>query len=116
MSKWYWVYGTDRQILRDMRILPDGSLHDPNGYPEDEVRAGIAAAEESRRQRRSKAAKKAAVTRRKRRERDVYGIAEEIIEGEFYVPGRLVLCADEDLVDAASIERGIGSECWDGRA
>jgi hypothetical protein len=52
--------------LYDIGVLDDGSLHNPKGYPEDQVRAVLAWAAEKRRKRRSDPAKKAAVTRKRR--------------------------------------------------
>jgi hypothetical protein len=38
-SMWRWVK-TDNGRLLDVGILEDGSLHNPNVYPDDEVRCG----------------------------------------------------------------------------
>jgi len=54
----HWLYNVGRNT--------DGTLYNPNGYPEDVVCSAVAAAEERRHQRRSTAAKKAGETRRKR--------------------------------------------------
>ena len=59
-----WVYTNDlKQKLYDVGILPDGTLHNPNRYPEDLVRETIARAKRRRREMRSNAAKQAAITR-----------------------------------------------------
>jgi hypothetical protein len=65
MSHWRRVRyeGTD---YRKIGIYKDGTLNNPNGYPEDVVRAAVAFADEEVHQRRSVAAKKAAQTRRER--------------------------------------------------
>ena len=63
-------------------ILPDGTLHNPNNYPDDIVRAAVLAADARRHERRSQAAKRAAVTRSKRQERKVYAIAKALAAGE----------------------------------
>ena len=40
-----WVYTNDfQQKLYDVGVLPDGTLHNPNNYPEDLVRESIAGA------------------------------------------------------------------------
>lgn len=95
-------------------ITADGSLHNPNGYPEDHVRDAIAGAEERRRQRRSDAAKKAAKTRRERQEKKVYELAQRIVDESPWICGPVTACeiCGRGLDDPESIERGIGSDCW----
>jgi hypothetical protein len=114
-SKWKWVYHIhDRTKLYQVGILADGTLHNPNGYPEDVVRESVRAAYEKRHQRRSEAAQKAAVTRKKRQERKVYQTAERIVGGHKLGPRlRCVIC-NKGLADQESIDRGIGSDCWQG--
>jgi uncharacterized protein DUF6011 len=112
MSKWKWVRHEGRQ-LHDVGILPDGSLHNPNGYPEGEVRTAVAAAEERRHLRRSKAAKTAAATRKTRQEKQVYRVVQRIIEGNPVGPKSHCALCGRELSDPPSINRGIGSECWD---
>jgi hypothetical protein len=99
-------------LLYDVGILADGSLHNPNGYPEDEVRRRVEWANEQRRLRRSNGARKAAATRSKRRERRVYAVVEKLKAGGKLPPAsRCVICT-KLLTDPESIERGIGSDCW----
>ena len=112
MSRWKWVNGTNGRLY-DVGILADGILHNPNGYPEDEVRAAIAGAEERRHQRRSEAAKEAAETRRERTKRRVYQIARALVRGSTLNPRKKCHICGRRLSDTQSIERGIGSECWD---
>jgi hypothetical protein len=113
MGKWTWIWhGSER--LRSVGILPDATLWNPNNYPEDIVRAAIAAAEAQRHERRSKAAKKAAVTRQRRQERKVLEIAKRsLAEHEYCFPNRTncEICG-RGLGDPQSIQRGVGSECW----
>jgi hypothetical protein len=111
MSRWQWIYHGD-QRLKDVGVDADGSLYNPNGYPEDIVRAAVTAADERDRQRRSEAAKKAAVTRRKRTERGVYAAAQRILRNEKCGPHNNCIICGRGLGDPESIQRGIGSECW----
>lgn len=99
--------------LYDIGILGDGTLHNPRGYPDGAVREAVEAANERRRQRRSEAAKRAAVTRRKRRERAVYELVAKLRDGG-QLPGPAANCVicGKALNDPESIERGIGSDCW----
>ena len=59
MSKWRSIYYNGAR-LRDLGILPDGTLHNPNGYPDDVVKAAVLSADQQRHDRRSRAAKEAA--------------------------------------------------------
>jgi hypothetical protein len=108
-----WVRTSSDEVLYNVGILGDGSLHNPRGYPEDEVRTAVEAANERRRLRRSEAAKRAAVTRRKRQERKVYIVVERLRNGG-KLPGPRGHCyiCGKGLDDPESIQRGIGSECW----
>jgi hypothetical protein len=95
-------------------ILPDGSLHNPNGYPEDVVRAAVLAADVRKHERRSVAAKEAAITRYDRQEKRVYAVAKRIKDGGHFGPRKNCIICKRILSDEQSIARGIGSECWQG--
>jgi hypothetical protein len=112
-AKWHWVYNLKGGKFYDVGILPDGSLHNPNGYDEADVRAACIAAEERRAARRKEAAKKASVTRALRRERRIAMLAKQWLRG--IGVGRQTRCCicRKQLADEASITRGVGSECWD---
>jgi hypothetical protein len=110
-----WVYhhnGRDMERLYDVGILADGTLHNPRGYPDDVVRAAVLAADERRHMRRSEAAKKAAVTRAERQRKLIYRIADRIVSGHDIGPRANCAICGKGLGDPVSIERGIGSECW----
>lgn len=111
MKRWKWIRH-DGDVLLDVGINDDGTLWNPHGEPEATVRAAIAAAEERDRHRRSKAARKAAETRRKRQERQVYKVAHEIVDGHRFGPASHCVICKRGLDDPQSIERGIGSDCW----
>jgi uncharacterized protein DUF6011 len=102
---------TDR--LFDVGINDDGTLHNPKGYPDDVVRAAVQAADARRHERRSKAAKVAAVTRRKRQAHQVYWAAKRTLDRHPLGPRKHCAICSRSLDDPASIERGIGSECWE---
>lgn len=115
MSKYRWVYNritNEPRRLTDVGILDDGTLHNPNGYPDDLVRQCVLAADEAVHLWRSEAAKKAAVTRAKRRERKVYIASEKIVQGHVYGPRTHCVICGKGVSDPPSIERGIGSDCW----
>lgn len=111
MSRWKSVFheGTE---FRNIGVYRDGTLYNPHGYPEDEVRAAVAAAEERRRRRRQEAAAKATDTRRHRREKRVYDVAQQITDGGSYGPAEACVICRRGLDDPQSIHRGIGSDCW----
>lgn len=111
LCRWKWVLHGGA-TLYDIGVNDDGSLHNPNGYPDETVRAAMAAAEERRSERRSKAAKKAAQTRRTRQQKRVYEVARRIVDGHVFGPADHCQICKRGLDDPASIERGIGSECW----
>jgi hypothetical protein len=78
------------------------------------VRSAILGAIERRRIKRSQAAKEAAKTRAKRQELRVYYVAKRILANKPVGPRRNCYICGRGLGDPVSIERGIGSECWDG--
>lgn len=108
---WRWIRH-DGTTLKDIGINPDGTLHNPNGYPEATVRTAIAAACERQRQKRSDAARKAAATRRRRQDRRVYDAARRIAEGHVYGPSENCFICGRGVDDPRSVQRGIGSDCW----
>ena len=109
-----WVYTNDlKQTLYDVGIRQDGSLHNPNNYPDDLVRKSIAGAVRRQHERRSNAAKQAATTREKRKQLMVWKVAQASV-------AKRTVQAKPELWDLAargsaivkSIERSIGSDCW----
>lgn len=93
-------------------ITSDGTLHNPNGYPEDKARAAIRAACERRHERRSEAALKAAVTRSRRRERKVAAVVALLRSGGQLTPADTCRICGKSLDDPESVARGVGSDCW----
>jgi Family of unknown function (DUF6011) len=108
----FWASWHAGDILRDVGILADGTLHNPNGYPEDIVRLAIMEALERQKKRRSDAAKRAAKTRAIRMEKKVYEVVQKIGLGHKYGPASRCYICLKGLDDPQSIERGIGSDCW----
>ena len=110
-SLWKRIYYGDT-ILCSVGLLDDGSLHNPNNYPEPDVREAIHQAEQRLHARRSRAAKQAAATRRNRIEKRVYQVARQIIEKRRFGPRENCVICGKGLADTESINRGIGSDCW----
>jgi hypothetical protein len=100
--------------MYDIGVFDDGRLHNPKGYPEDKVRKALADAEERQRKRRSDGAKKAAVTRKRRQQKLIHEIAKGIAEGRNYGPREHCVLCKRGLTDQESIQRGVGSDCWQG--
>jgi gas vesicle protein len=111
MSRYKWVHHNGMKLY-DVGILADGTLHNPRGYPDNDVRSAVLAADARGHELRSQAAKKAAETRRRRRQRKVYDYVAQSLAGHPVGPrGRCVICG-RHLSDQQSVERGVGSECW----
>jgi hypothetical protein len=85
-KRWNWIRHEGVRYW-DLGRNPDGTLHNPNGYPEEVVLAAIEGAEERRHRTRSNAAKKAAKTRQERKDRLVYQVVERLKAGGKLVPG-----------------------------
>lgn len=114
---WRMIWAADRHAvpggaLNNVGLNPDGTLHNPNGYPEELVRASIAGALERRHARMSAAAKKAAKTRAERKERNVYRVVAKLKAGGKLTPGTHCEICGKGLGDPESKARGIGSDCW----
>jgi hypothetical protein len=112
VTTYKWVRSPDGHRFEDVGLRADGTLHNPNGYPADDVRRAIAAADERRGLKRSGAAKKAAATRRLRQERKVYDAAHRFVAGHHLGPCDICRICGRSLADEDSIKRGIGSDCW----
>jgi len=63
---------------------------------------------------RRRIAEKAAVTRKRRRELKISSTAEAIRVGKVLGPRTNCVICGRGLADQHSIDRGIGSECWEG--
>ena len=111
--KWVFTDLSTGEKLYSVGILADGTLYNPNGYPDELVRTAVLAANARCHERRSKAAKQAAETRRQRTAKQVYAVAKRLTQGGNPIGPRknCVICG-RGLSDQPSIARGIGSECW----
>jgi len=110
-SMFKWVRHEGKR-LHNVGILPGGSLHNPNDYAPELVRMAVLATVAGNHERRSAAAKQAAETRREHIRVRVFHIARRIAANQATGPARSCYVCGKSLTDAASIERGIGSECW----
>jgi len=114
-SKWNYVSHpeTKGERLLDVGLFEDGSLRNPNGYPEDVVRRGVEAAI-ARRTTKRKAAAKAVGPRKWRHEQHVHEVAKKLLRSEKIDPSQVCVICRKGLNDRESIQRGIGPECWQG--
>ena len=112
--EWCWHYQADgtKQRLFSVGIGKDGTLHNPNGYPDDVVREAVLGADARRAERRSNGAKKAAVTRQRRQAKRTLEVAKIILAGKDIGPAIQCAICNRKLDDTDSVNRGIGSECW----
>lgn len=114
-GRYKWVYH-ETGTLFDVGILADGTLHNPNGYPEDVVRCAVQAADARRHERHSQAATKAAVTRASRREKKITQAVKRLMAGlaalDDAKPHNNCRICGKSITDADSRLRGIGPECW----
>jgi hypothetical protein len=112
----YYRYTTvpDFGYMYNVGINNDGTLHNPKGYPEDKLRKALEMAAEAARERRTEGAKRAAVTRKRRQAKMILQIATQIVEGRNIGPRSNCVICGRGLGDPESIQRGIGSECWQG--
>ncbi len=110
-SVWRWVRHNGERLY-DFGILDDGAMRNPNGYPEEIVRAAIEGVKERLHLPRGEAAKQAARTHRRRREGKVYELVERL-KNYGQLPPALQCCiCGKGLDDSESLERGVGSHCW----
>lgn len=125
--RWRWLRSTSA-TYQGVRITQEGDvsceeavLHHPEHrrVPGDEVDSAAllqAAAGALRRDAaaRRRIAEKAAVTRKRRRELKISSTAEAIRVGKVLGPRSSCVICGRGLADQHSIDRGIGSECWEG--
>jgi hypothetical protein len=100
--------------LYEIGIYADGTLRNPRGYPEHQVREVLERVLEEDRKRRSDGAKRAAITRKRRQAKLIIETAKKIVEGAKIGPRSNCVICGRSLGDPESIQRGIGSECWQG--
>jgi len=101
-----------QSFLYHVGIRADGELINLNGFPEEIVREAVAKAVAEKKAERSASAMKAAAKRKHRHELEVDRIAREIAQGKVYGPREWCVCCEKELTDQQSIDRGIGSLCW----
>ena len=117
VSRWQWIR-TANGIMKSpalwiesgvvVRIEADGD-HTP-----DEIVRAIYTALTGRRERRRESAARAAVTRAKRRQLKVERVVQRYRETGVLTPSKKCRICGRALDDYESIQRGIGSECWQG--
>ena len=116
-QRWHWVRYKGQHITAPKFTAEGGAQADGTDPRADtaDPRIVLEALVQANRDlavRRSAAAKKAAATRERRRH--LYGkkLAIRISGGEVVGPSLQCKLCDKPVTDAASIERGIGSDCW----
>lgn len=108
-SRWWRSVGGFHEVA----VRDDGSLWNPNNYPEADVRAAIAGAKARRAESKQKSIRQAVETRARRREQRIWQAADAIRNGAGIGQRDDCYCCAKTLTDPISIERGIGPECWE---
>ena len=106
-------YWSEEEGMADISMSRDGTIDNPNGYPEEDVRTALRNLVGRYLQAVSDRAKKAAETRKRRVEKKVYEVAQRILDGKPGLSGRksCYVCG-KGFSDQKSIGRGVGPECW----
>lgn len=104
------------EYLSSVGINSDGTLWNPNGYREDIVRAAVLRADEEYRaeitKNRKEGAQQAAQTRKRRHKIKLQAIVKKMLRDEHIGPSTHCVLCKKQLSDPQSLERGIGTECW----
>ena len=112
--RWRWVYGDGdtNKPLYDVWIEPDGSIHNPRGYPEELARAAAVMADARKAERLAEARRRGVKKRQERQAARIHEAARRIVAEEGIGQRTHCYCCRKYLTDPMSIERGIGPECW----
>jgi Family of unknown function (DUF6011) len=114
MRSHHWRYmRVSGDIFYSIGIEADGSLWNPNGYPEDRVRELVTGALERARQRHEKAIKRGVEKRKRRRETRIHEAARKLLIEAGIGDRDRCYCCNKLLSDPVSMKRGIGPECWE---
>lgn len=111
---WKWIRLPSGHKARNVRIVDEGGvsrLHFEGDFSETDVRQAALTTLRRDKQIRSEAAKKAALVRQIRVEQKVHLIAKLYIANRLHPSCVCGLCGRE-LEDNSSIQRGVGTECW----
>lgn len=117
VSRWKWIRTPEGRIKSPTVWIENGEVvraeSEGDYTPDQTVRAVYRALKQDRKARQV-AAKKAAVTRARRRELKVHRVVERYRETGVLTPSHKCQICGRALDDRESIERGIGSEWWQG--
>lgn len=118
VSRWRYVFDTTGSSIKDCELqIEDGQIVSATAstdHTESEIVNGIYRALRKRRKKRKEAAVKAAVTRQRCRELKAKKIARQMAFGGETGPAKNCLVCGRPVSDQESIDRGVGSECWQG--
>jgi Family of unknown function (DUF6011) len=114
-AEWSWIRNGETKIT-GVRISHNGSeiteAHSDNVASTNLIVSAVLGALQRRRSKRSKSALKAAETRKLRRDAKVNWIAKELISNRTFKPTYQCRVCGKKITDTESMERGIGSDCW----
>lgn len=111
---YHWRYiRRDGEGFDNVGINRDGSLWNPNGYPEERVRPVVERIVNEKLEERAAAIKRG-VEKRKRRRLSRIAEAAHRLRTQAGIGDRVsCYCCLKALTDPVSIKRGIGPECWE---
>lgn len=120
VSGWKWVRvgegSQSRRMLNPRVRIEGGRVVEAvagGDYSAAEIVRTCFAAETRAHERRSASAKRAAKTKAARRVLKVYRVVEELLRNGTLTPCFSCRICGRGLDDAASVARGVGSECWE---
>lgn len=114
-TRWHWVNGPAGKIAGPTVAHDDAGIiaatSADGDAPSIVVRAVYQAATRLH-AKRSRAALAAAQTRARRREKRVYAVVQQLLQSGRLAPSARCRACERVLDDQQSIDRGVGSECW----
>ena len=114
-ARWTWLKHPSGLIHRPAIRVQSGNIIEASSADGTSPALVVEAAYRAlaaKHKRKSDAAKQGARTRARRQDSELYRIAKQTLIGGETGPNEKCLLCGRHLGDAASIERGIGSECW----
>lgn len=113
--RWHWVNVPNRGRVENVVLETTSGkvtrLDFTGEADRQEVLAALVESRRKRRQRRKESARRGVETRNRRRASQDYAVAKAIVEGLF-TPQPWCACCKRMLSDGESVNRGVGSECW----
>ena len=115
-SRWEWVSTESGRMEGPVVRIEHGQIVEASArdcrWTTTQIVRGVYLAHRRIAERRSASAKKAAETRKGRQDARVYALAKWWLKYEKLPPSKKCHMCGKSLDDAESIDRGVGSDCW----